>query len=128
MRPVTAREAVPGRDAKGTYGFDRIELSYDPGDPYVVKLTFLDQDVCWEFARSVLAEGVEGHAGLGDVRAWPSLGYVHLRLANDGEMVTLELRRRWVESFLGDSYRLVPLGRERVDVDSVIGQILGSDA
>src|SRR5690348_4994040 len=50
-------------------------LFYSGDDPYAIRIAFhvgLDEPVEWIFARDLLAEGVNGRAGLGDVQVWPS--------------------------------------------------------
>src|ERR1700731_4290087 len=50
-------------------------LFYSGDDPYAVRMAFhvgTDEPVEWIFARDLLAAGMAGSAGEGDVRAWPS--------------------------------------------------------
>ena len=52
-------------------------LFYSREDPYAIRIAFhvgLDQPVEWIFARDLLARGIEGREGLGDVQVWPSAG------------------------------------------------------
>ncbi|MET8508771.1 SsgA family sporulation/cell division regulator [Streptomyces sp. NPDC004787] len=94
-------------------------LRYDRADPYAVSMAFPPPatlegvEVSWAFARELLVEGMEGPAGLGDVRLRP-YGYdrtvVEFHAPEGVAMVhvrTSELRR-----FLERSQHLVPRGRE----------------
>jgi hypothetical protein len=108
-------------------------LRYDREDPFAVSMAFPPPatlegvEVSWAFSRELLAEGVEGPAGVGDVRVRPygydrtvvefhapeGVAVVHLR--------TAELRR-----FLKRSQHLVPVGREHqyLDWDQDLAQLL----
>src|ERR1700749_1986266 len=49
-------------------------LNYRPEDPYAIRMAFhvgMDEPVEWIFARDLLAAGLKGSAGDGDVRVWP---------------------------------------------------------
>ncbi|WP_425579008.1 SsgA family sporulation/cell division regulator [Streptomyces echinatus] len=55
----------------------RMRLRYEPADPYVVRATFFshsDEPVEWILGRDLLADGLEGCAGHGDVRIWSAVG------------------------------------------------------
>ncbi|MER8043511.1 SsgA family sporulation/cell division regulator [Streptomyces sp. NPDC094032] len=108
-------------------------LRYDRKDPFAVRMAFPPRatlegvEVSWAFARELLAQGVEGPAGLGDVRLRP-YGYdrtvVEFHAPEGVAMVhvrTSELRR-----FLESSQRLVPRGREHqyLDWDGNLAQLL----
>lgn len=108
-------------------------LRYDRADPYAVSMAFPPPatlegvEVSWAFARELLAEGVEGPAGVGDVRLRPygidrtvvefhapeGVAMVHVR--------TAELRR-----FLERSQQVVPRGREHryLDWDAKLARLL----
>ncbi|MFE4667440.1 SsgA family sporulation/cell division regulator [Streptomyces sp. NPDC056716] len=53
-------------------------LRYVSTDPLAVhvafppEVTLAGEDVVWTFARSLLADGLDGPAGWGDVHVWPS--------------------------------------------------------
>ncbi|MEU8618412.1 SsgA family sporulation/cell division regulator [Streptomyces sp. NPDC048623] len=108
-------------------------LRYDREDPYAVSMAFPPPatlegvEVSWAFARELLVEGVDGPAGVGDVRLRP-YGYdrtvVEFHAPEGVAMVhirTSELRR-----FLERSQHLVPQGREHqyVDWDQDLVQLL----
>lgn len=108
-------------------------LRYDREDPFAVRMAFPPPatlegvEVSWAFGRELLAEGVEGPAGLGDVRLRP-YGYdrtvVEFHAPEGVAMVhvrTSELRR-----FLEASQLLVPRGGEHryLDWDGNLGRLL----
>lgn len=99
-------------------------LRYDRADPFAVSMAFPPPatlegvEVSWAFSRELLAQGVEGPAGVGDVRVRP-YGYDRTVVefhAPEGVAVvhirTAELRR-----FLKRSQHLVPVGREHQYLD-----------
>ena len=66
-------------------------LFYSHEDPYALSIAFevgLDEPDEWIFARDLLAIGIGGHEGLGDVTVWPSAdseggvpgGVLHIQL------------------------------------------------
>src|SRR6478609_7860598 len=94
-------------------------LHYDRKDPFAVRMAFPapatleGTEVSWEFSRELLATGIEGPAGVGDVRIRP-FGYdrtvLEFHAAEGIAMVhvrTTELRR-----FLRRAQELVPMGDE----------------
>ncbi|MFJ3582538.1 SsgA family sporulation/cell division regulator [Streptomyces sp. NPDC090127] len=108
-------------------------LRYDREDPFAVSMAFPPPatlegvEVSWAFSRELLAQGVDGPAGLGDVRVRP-YGYDRTVVefhAPEGVAVvhvrTSELRR-----FLQRSQHLVPTGREHqyLDWDGDLAQLL----
>ncbi|MEU6881767.1 SsgA family sporulation/cell division regulator [Streptomyces sp. NPDC046712] len=108
-------------------------LRYDRADPFAVSMAFPPPatlegvEVSWAFSRELLAQGVEGPAGVGDVRVRP-YGYDRTVVefhAPEGVAVvhirTAELRR-----FLKRSQHLVPVGREHqyLDWDQDLAQLL----
>ncbi|MCX5144353.1 MULTISPECIES: SsgA family sporulation/cell division regulator [unclassified Streptomyces] len=95
-------------------------LSYDRTDPFAVRMAFPapatleGTEVSWAFSRELLAAGMDGPAGVGDVRIRP-FGYdrtvLEFHAAEGIAMVhvrTAELRR-----FLRRAQELVPSGDER---------------
>jgi hypothetical protein len=102
-------------------------LCYDAADPYAVRIAFgdiggrsgvVDPDdggISWLVSRELLAAGLEGPSGDGDVRAWPAHSatdvlFLHLR-APSGEAL-FELSRATVAAFLRQTETLVPTGTE----------------
>ncbi|MFI8519735.1 SsgA family sporulation/cell division regulator [Streptomyces sp. NPDC085481] len=108
-------------------------LRYDREDPFAVSMAFPPRatlegvEVSWAFARELLAEGVEGPAGVGDVRLRP-YGYDRTVVefhAPEG-VAMVHVRTSELRSFLEASQHLVPSGREHqyVDWDGDLAQIL----
>ncbi|MGV9351095.1 SsgA family sporulation/cell division regulator [Streptomyces spiralis] len=113
-------------------------LSYSPYDPYAVEVTFRFGQACpvtWVFSRELLAEGLHGPCGQGDVRIWPVLGDARCEAlclvlsAPDGSAV-LEVPTAVVERWLKRTYRVVPAGREAelLDLDVELCGLLGEAA
>ncbi|MEU6393557.1 SsgA family sporulation/cell division regulator [Streptomyces sp. NPDC046939] len=109
-------------------------LGYDVRDPFAVRMSFPAAatlegvDVCWTFARDLLATGVREPAGLGDVRVRP-YGYDRTVLefhAMEGTAI-VHIRTGELERFLASTRALVPVGEEslHVDVDSDLAELLG---
>lgn len=102
-------------------------LSYSAGDPYAVRIAFhvgLDEPVEWIFARDLLAGGIEGREGIGDVRVWLGDGadahrVLNIELSSAFGQALFEAPAAGVAAFLARIYQLVPEGSEagHVDVD-----------
>ncbi|MEU6982348.1 MULTISPECIES: spore wall synthesis regulator SsgD [unclassified Streptomyces] len=108
-------------------------LRYDREDPFAVSMAFPPPatlegvEVSWAFARELLAEGVDGPAGLGDVRVRP-YGYDRTVVefhAPEGVAV-VHVRTSELRHFLKRSQHLVPAGREHqyLDWDQDLAQLL----
>ncbi|MFF5970909.1 SsgA family sporulation/cell division regulator [Streptomyces sp. NPDC012769] len=99
-------------------------LRYDREDPYAVSMAFPPPatlegvEVSWAFARELLVEGVDGPAGVGDVRLRP-YGYDRTVVefhAPEGVAV-VHVRTEELRTFLERSQHLVPRGREHQYLD-----------
>ncbi|MGW1161326.1 SsgA family sporulation/cell division regulator [Streptomyces sp. NPDC002513] len=99
-------------------------LHYDRRDPFAVRMTFPAPatlegvEVCWSFARELLAAGLEGPEGHGDVRVRP-YGFDRTVLefhAPQGTAV-VHIHSQEVRRFLQRTTELVPLGLEHLHVD-----------
>jgi hypothetical protein len=99
-------------------------LHYDRADPFAVRMTFPAPatlegvDVCWTFARELLAAGLERAEGDGDVRVRP-YGYDRTVLefhAPEGTAV-VHVHSRDVRRFLRAAGELVPVGMEHLQID-----------
>ena len=108
-------------------------LRYDREDPYAVSMAFPPPatlegvEVSWAFARELLAQGMEGPAGVGDVRLRP-YGYDRTVVefhAPEG-VAMVHIRTAELRSFLKRSEHLVPCGREHqyLDWDADLAQLL----
>jgi hypothetical protein len=102
----------------------RCALAYDPADPYAVTAVFQNachhEPVIWEFSRELLAMGVVSPVpvGMGDIRIWQcSSGDVHIALSTDEGDAHLHCRSLDLEDFLDQAYTMVPIGKERMDID-----------
>ncbi|MDR8415085.1 SsgA family sporulation/cell division regulator [Nonomuraea sp. 3-1Str] len=117
-------------------------LTYTSRDPYAVELALLDaygdELQAHVFARSLLADGLSGAAGQGDVRVGPVGNDDWLVIELSGEelrneaadTVSFFVAREQVVSFVARSYRLVPKGLEHewIDWDREIASVLGGAA
>ncbi|MEU0336266.1 SsgA family sporulation/cell division regulator [Streptomyces sp. NPDC006193] len=99
-------------------------LRYDRRDPFAVRMTFPAPatlegvEVCWTFSRELLAAGLEGPEGDGDVRVRP-YGYDRTVLefhAPEGTAV-VHVRSGEIRRFLRAAGRLVPAGLEHLQLD-----------
>lgn len=132
--PLKTKELVgrltyaDGRGVRAT-----VQFEYDgEDDPYRVGMfiTTTDDHTTWEFARDLLDEGVQGPAGLGDVRIWPQPigGRIFIRIGckvrGVEDSATLELSLRPVEEFLTKTYARCPRGSEEMDWTETINRIL----
>jgi hypothetical protein len=106
-------------------------LCYDSGNPYEVRLAFhagLGDPVEWVLARCLLADGLKGPAGAGDVRVWPSAGgrIVVIGLSSPSGTARFQAPASSIARFLAETFRLVPDGAEpaRCDIDAGIARIL----
>ncbi|AZS83804.1 SsgA family sporulation/cell division regulator [Streptomyces griseoviridis] len=99
-------------------------LHYDLSDPFAVRMTFPAPatlegvDVCWTFARELLAAGLRGAEGDGDVRVRP-YGWDRTVLefrAPEGTAV-VHVRSEEVRRFLAATAELVPTGFEHLHLD-----------
>jgi hypothetical protein len=108
-------------------------LRYDPGNPFAVQMGFPARatlegvDVSWEFARELLAAGLDGPAGLGDVRVRP-YGYDRTVVefhAQEG-VAMVHIRSSEVRRFLRRTQHLVPAGCEHefLDLDQDLTELL----
>ncbi|MER6911433.1 SsgA family sporulation/cell division regulator [Streptomyces sp. NPDC000594] len=114
-----------------------VELRYERDDPYAVRMTFHlpgDAPVTWAFSRDLLAGGVTGPTGDGDVRIAPTgrgrRADLGIRLQVGRESACFVVGAVPVVTFLDRTDRLVPLGREQEygdcegDLDSALSGIL----
>jgi hypothetical protein len=112
-------------------------LFYASEDPYAVRIAFhvgLDEPVEWIFARELLARGVEGREGVGDVQVWPAAAsadgapgaVLNIELCSPFGQAHFEAPIREIADFLARTYRFVPDGEEtaHVDVDGELSALL----
>ncbi|GEC03088.1 hypothetical protein SSP24_07430 [Streptomyces spinoverrucosus] len=108
-------------------------LSYDLTDPFAIRMTFPAQatlegeEVCWTFSRELLAAGLRGPEGHGDVRVRP-YGYDRTVLefhAPEGTAV-VHVRSGELRQFLQATRVLVPEGLEHayLDLDHDLAELM----
>jgi hypothetical protein len=108
-------------------------LYYRADDPYAVRMAFhvgMDDPVEWIFARDLLAAGLDGPAGEGDVQVWPSddggSEVLNIALSSPFGEAHFETPRDATEEFLKRTYSVISCGRESdfIDLDSELGMLL----
>ena len=108
-------------------------LYYRGDDPYAIRMAFhvgTDDPVEWIFARDLLAEGLDGTAGDGDVRVWPSTAahrdVLNLALSSPFGQAHFEAPLTALTGFLLRTFEVVPAGREGefIDIDGELNDML----
>ena len=115
-------------------------LFYSREDPYAIRIAFhvgLDEPVEWIFARDLLAMGIEGREGLGDVQVWPSAGteggepgsVLNLELSSPFGQAHFEAPLTALARFLLRTFQVIPAGREGefVNLDGELDALLRRD-
>jgi len=99
-------------------------LFYSADDPYAIRMAFhvgLDEPVEWIFARDLLAAGLKGSAGEGDVRVWPAppgdRDVLNISLSSPFGQAHFEAPLAALSEFLMRTFEVVPLGREGDFID-----------
>ncbi|GCD33532.1 hypothetical protein OEIGOIKO_01253 [Streptomyces chrestomyceticus JCM 4735] len=107
-------------------------LHYHPADPLAVRITFPPEisldgaAVDWAFARELLADGLESPAGTGDVRVRPvGRGRTVLEFHVEDGVAMVQVDAADLRRFLDRTYQAVPAGRELLDVDRGLAELLG---
>ncbi|MFJ3660029.1 SsgA family sporulation/cell division regulator [Streptomyces sp. NPDC090119] len=111
-----------------------MNLAYEPDDPYAVRVSFTypdtGQTVEWIMGRDLLAAGLTGPVGEGDVRIWPArtaaCAAVHIRLSPLTGTALFEAPAAEVAAFLRATEMMVPSGTEsqHVDTDALLTHLL----
>ncbi len=108
-------------------------LSYDPSDPWAVRLDFgrPGDTVQWVVGRDLLLEGVTDPAGEGDVMVWPSIdeycrAVVVLEFCSPHGRLVTQVSTRELNRFLARTVALVPRGAEAIDLDELVAELTGS--
>lgn len=108
-------------------------LYYSAGDPYAIRMAFhvgMDEPVEWIFARNLLAVGLEGPAGEGDVQVWPGEDHgeevLNIALSSPFGEAHFEAPRSATAEFLRRTYEVISAGREGdfIDLDSELDELL----
>ncbi|WP_405886235.1 SsgA family sporulation/cell division regulator (plasmid) [Streptomyces sp. NBC_01384] len=115
----------------------RAALQYDADDPYAVRAVFHTPDqsgtVEWLLSRDMLAQALSEHTGHGDVHMWPTGGsgrdVVSMALRSPAGSALLEFPAQGVESFLRETWSVVPPGTEssRLDLDAKLARLLAEN-
>jgi hypothetical protein len=105
-----------------------VDLQYRSDDPHAVTMRFhaRDQESVWLVGRELLADGILSPAGLGDVRLRPGDGDVlFLELFTEDSHAVFQLSATELQRFLDSTYAAVPAGREVLDFDLLMKDLLG---
>lgn len=99
-------------------------FSYDPADPWAVRVSFEQpgEPVEWVLSRELLRTGIRTACGTGDVRLWPLRrggrgGRLRIRLGGTGLPVLVDVDRWALRAWLSATYRAVPAGTEAERID-----------
>lgn len=95
---------------------------YDPADAFAVTVEFTTARgrQWWTFGRDLLADGLEGPAGCGDVRVWVDAekpGRFWLELSSPSGLARLAFNTEEVAGFLAATYDVVPAEWESAYID-----------
>lgn len=100
-------------------------FSYTAADPYAVRLSFdvgTEEPVRWTFARELLRADAES---LGDVKVtMTAADMLSIELSSPFGTARFEVPVREVAGFLARTYQAVPEGREYVDIDAELADLL----
>ncbi len=108
-------------------------LSYDSADAFAVTAQFTlgEQQTTWVFGRDLLAAGLQGPSGEGDVQVRPGFDddgrpAVYLELLSPEGRALLRASAARITTFLRATHILVPVGgeSERIDVDELLRELL----
>ncbi|MFJ5973176.1 SsgA family sporulation/cell division regulator [Streptomyces sp. NPDC093060] len=101
-----------------------MNLRYEPADPYVVRADFFtdaDEPAEWVLGRDLLADGLRGSAGCGDIRIWSAVSRgdqgMCIALGSRAGTALLEVPVQDVRTFLENTEALVPRGTESGHID-----------
>ncbi|MFE6470144.1 SsgA family sporulation/cell division regulator [Streptomyces rochei] len=105
-------------------------LTYRVTDPYAVEAVFDPgpRQVTWTFARDLLADGLHGWAGSGDINVWTSSSAsgrprTFMRLTSPNGTALLSLPPAPVREFLTETDRMVARGSEHALVSASINDL-----
>jgi hypothetical protein len=108
-------------------------MCYSADDPFAIRMAFhvgADEPVEWIFARELLAAGLHGPAGEGDVQVWPTddegLEVLNLALSSPFGEAHFEAPRGATAEFLHRTYEMIARGREGefLDLDTELDDLL----
>jgi hypothetical protein len=108
-------------------------LYYSAEDPYAIRMAFhvgTDEPVEWIFARDLLAVGIEGAAGEGDVQVWPGTergqDLLNIALSSPFGEAHFEAPLAETAEFLKRTFEVICAGREsdHIDLDTELDELL----
>ena len=111
----------------GTVESMNVDLQYRSDDPHAVTLRFQtrDQESTWVVGRELLSDGLLSPAGIGDVRLRPHEGDVLvLELFTEDSHAVFHVSHDELSRFLDSTYAVVPAGREVLDFDLILKDLL----
>jgi hypothetical protein len=110
-----------------------MRLQYEPSDPYAVRAAFTvvgsDETVEWIIGRDLLADGLEGLAGEGDIRVWPAEEHdvcdLHVLFNPPSGTALLKAPAHEIKAFLQETEAVVPRGAEpgHIDLDALLAHL-----
>ncbi|MEU0882447.1 SsgA family sporulation/cell division regulator [Lentzea sp. NPDC005914] len=111
----------------GTVEPMNVDLQYRSDDPHAVTMRFhaRDQESTWLCGRELLSDGILSPAGVGDVRLRPDHGDVLvLELFTEDSHAVFHLSADELHRFLESTYAVVPAGREVLDFELLLKDLL----
>ncbi len=108
-------------------------LYYRADDPFAIRMAFhvgSAEPVEWIFARDLLAVGMQGSAGEGDVQVWPSdkrgAAVLNLALSSPSGEAHFEVPLSETAAFLQRTFDLITAGGEAgyMDLDGELDELL----
>jgi hypothetical protein len=108
-------------------------LHYCTDDPYAIRMAFhvgTDEPVEWIFSRELLAAGMDGPAGEGDVHVWPGtehgLGVLNVALSSPFGHAHFEAPMSAIADFLTRTFEVIPAGHEStfINIDTELDELL----
>lgn len=111
-----------------------IRLRYESDDPYAVRVAFCpggsNDTVEWIIGRDLLADGLKGPCGEGDVRLWPDNEHgfndLYILLDPPEGFALVQAPAPEISRFLQRTESVVPTGTEprHLDLDAVVVHLL----
>jgi hypothetical protein len=108
-------------------------LCYTADDPYAIRMAFhvgTDEPVEWIFSRELLAAGLDGPAGEGDVHVWPGVDHgldlLNIALSSPFGHAHFEAPMTAIADFLARTFTVIPAGEESafINIDDELDELL----
>lgn len=100
-RPLVADLAPPPGHRLPTVQLP-VELFWTGSDPLAVQLRFVTAGAVWEVGRELLAEGLAGPAGCGDITLRPAGRALDVQISSPDGHASVQVPAREVRSFLAE--------------------------